>query len=52
MNAASGLLTATGQVQHEGRRMAAAEASVVDAKGRLCATATTTCLVFDMRRPA
>ncbi len=52
MNAASGLLTATGQVQHEGRRMVAADAGVTDAKGRLCATATTTCLVFDARAPA
>jgi uncharacterized protein (TIGR00369 family) len=52
MNAASGLLTATGQIQHEGRRVATAEASVTDASGRLCAAATTTCLVFDARGTA
>ena len=46
MNAASGLLHATGDIQHAGRRIAAAEGRVTDAKGRLCATATTTCLVF------
>jgi uncharacterized protein (TIGR00369 family) len=51
MTAASGVLTATGTVQHEGRQMATAEARIVDAKGRLCATATTTCLVFDVRGP-
>jgi uncharacterized protein (TIGR00369 family) len=46
MTAASGLLHATGQVQHAGRRIAAAEGRVVDAQDRLCATSTTTCLVF------
>ena len=49
MTAASGMLHATGDIQHAGRRIAAAEGRVVDAAGRLCATATTTCLVFDGR---
>ena len=45
---ASGELQAEGQIVHAGSRSAVAEARVVDAKGRLCATASTTCLVFDM----
>lgn len=44
----SGELSAEGNVVHGGRRSAVAEAKVVDAKGRLCATASTTCLVFDL----
>jgi uncharacterized protein (TIGR00369 family) len=51
MTAASGVITATGQIVHGGRRMATAEARAVDSAGRLCATATTTCLVFDLRLP-
>ena len=45
---ASGKLSAEGKIVHGGRRSAVAEARVVDAKGRLCATASTTCLVFDL----
>jgi uncharacterized protein (TIGR00369 family) len=45
---ASGELTAEGKIVHGGNRSAVAEARVVDAKGRLCATASTTCLVFDL----
>jgi uncharacterized protein (TIGR00369 family) len=44
----SGELSAEGRVVHGGRRSAVAEGTVVDAKGRLCATASTTCLVFDL----
>ncbi len=44
----SGELSAEGKVVHGGRRSAVAEAKVVDGKGRLCATASTTCLVFDL----
>ncbi len=44
----SGELSAEGKIVHGGRRSAVAEAKVVDAKGRLCATASTTCLVFDL----
>jgi uncharacterized protein (TIGR00369 family) len=45
---ASGELFAGGKIVHGGNRSAVAEARVVDAKGRLCATASTTCLVFDI----
>lgn len=45
---ASGELSAEGKIVHAGNRSAVAEARVVDAKGRLCATASTTCLVFDL----
>jgi uncharacterized protein (TIGR00369 family) len=44
----SGELSAEGKIVHGGRRSAVAEGKVVDAKGRLCATASTTCLVFDL----
>ncbi len=37
---------AEGSVIQSGRRVAVAEARLTDARGRLCATATTTCLVF------
>jgi len=43
----SGELSAEGTIVHIGRRSAVAEGKVLDAKGRLCATASTTCLVFD-----
>lgn len=45
---ASGVLTAVGQVVHAGGRQAVAEARLSDEAGRLCATASTTCLVFDL----
>jgi uncharacterized protein (TIGR00369 family) len=45
---ASGELSAEGNAIHVGRRSAVAEAKVLDAKGRLCAVASTTCLVFDL----
>ncbi|HJE25596.1 MAG TPA: PaaI family thioesterase [Methylorubrum populi] len=44
----SGLLTATGQVIHSGRQQAVAEGRLSDESGRLVATASTTCLVFDL----
>jgi uncharacterized protein (TIGR00369 family) len=47
----SGKLSAEGKVVHAGRRSAVAEAKVVDARGRLCATASTTCLIFDLPSP-
>lgn len=40
-------LVAEGHVVHGGRRSAVAEGKMVDARGRLIATASTTCLVFD-----
>jgi uncharacterized protein (TIGR00369 family) len=45
---ASGELTAEGKIVHGGNRSAVAEARVIDSRGRLCATASTTCLVFDL----
>ena len=44
----SGAVLAEGNVVHGGRRSAVAEGKITDAKGRLCATASTTCLVFDL----
>ncbi|AWN39204.1 aromatic compound degradation protein PaaI [Methylobacterium radiodurans] len=44
----SGLLTAVGQVIHAGRQQAVAEGRLSDEAGRLVATASTTCLVFDL----
>ncbi|ACL56552.1 PaaI family thioesterase [Methylobacterium nodulans] len=45
---ASGVVTAVGEVVHAGRQQAVAEGRVTDAEGRLCATASTTCLLFDL----
>ena len=47
MSAATGRIEAEGKVVQAGRRAAFAEGKVTDAKGRVYATATTTCLVFD-----
>lgn len=44
---ATGEVTAEGRVVHAGRQAAVAEGHVVDARGRVYATASTTCLVFD-----
>jgi uncharacterized protein (TIGR00369 family) len=44
----SGELSAEGKIVHGGRRSAVAEGTVLDGKARLCATASTTCLVFDL----
>jgi acyl-coenzyme A thioesterase PaaI-like protein len=41
-------LTAVGRVVHASQRTGVAEASVTDAHGALCATTSTTCLIFDM----
>lgn len=43
----SGTVRATGRVLSAGRRVAFAEATLHDGDGRLCATATSTLLVFD-----
>ncbi len=48
VTAGSGELSAEGKVLHAGRRSAVAEGKVFDSKGRLCATGSTTCLVFDL----
>lgn len=44
----SGTVRATGRVLSTGRRVAFAEAELRDGEGRLCATATSTLLVFDV----
>lgn len=44
----SGTVRATGRVISVGRRVGFAEASLHDATGQLCATATSTLLVFDV----
>jgi uncharacterized protein (TIGR00369 family) len=41
----TGRIVCTGEVLHAGRRMASAEARLVDAEGRLLAHATATCLI-------
>jgi uncharacterized protein (TIGR00369 family) len=43
---ATGPITATGTVLSIGKRAATAEARIVDQEGRLCAHATSTCLIF------
>ncbi len=45
---ASGTVRATGRTISVGRRVAFAEAQLHDGEGRLCATATSTLLVFDV----
>jgi uncharacterized protein (TIGR00369 family) len=47
LTTATGRIEAEGRAVQTGRRAAFAEGKVTDAKGRVYATATTTCLVFD-----
>jgi uncharacterized protein (TIGR00369 family) len=47
----SGTLTCTGTVTHLGKRTAPAEARLVDASGRLLASATSSCLILGGRPP-
>ena len=44
----SGPVKSEGRTLNVGRRAATAEARITDAKGRLLAHATTTCLVFEI----
>ncbi len=44
----TGMVRTEGRTLNVGRRAAAAEARITDAKGRLLAHATTTCLVFEL----
>jgi uncharacterized protein (TIGR00369 family) len=44
-------LRAMGVVLHCGKQLATAEARIVDSAGKLYAHATTTCLVFELKRP-
>jgi uncharacterized protein (TIGR00369 family) len=46
VTAATGLITAEGTVLQRGSRTALASASLLDAKGKLLAYATSTCLIF------
>jgi uncharacterized protein (TIGR00369 family) len=48
LNARSGKIRAIGRTISVGRRVAFAEATLHDEEGRLCATATSTLLVFDL----
>lgn len=47
----TGPVRAEGIVVHSGRQTAIAEARLVDAAGKLYATATTTCLIFELSAP-
>ena len=48
----SGPLRCEGKVVHAGGRIATSEARLTDAKGRLIAHGTETCLIFEARPPA
>src|SRR3981189_2776082 len=48
----SGVVRTEGRTLNVGRRAATAEARITDAKGRLLAHATTTCLVFEIPKEA
>ena len=48
MNKDTGKIRTEGKVLNAGRRVATAEARILDGKGRLVAHATTTCLVFEI----
>jgi uncharacterized protein (TIGR00369 family) len=48
MSKDSGTVRTEGRTLHVGRRTATAEARITDAKGRLLAHGTTTCLVFEI----
>jgi len=49
---ATGIVSAEGQVVHAGRQAAVAEGRLTDAAGKLYATASTTCLLFDLATAA
>ena len=48
MTIETGFVRAEGRAVHVGRRSAVAEGKVFDASGKLFATASTTCMVFDV----
>ena len=48
MTTDTGLIRTEGRTLNVGRRAATAEARITDAKGRLLAHATTTCLIFEL----
>lgn len=47
----TGVVRCEGRVIHAGGRIATSEAKLVDAKGRLVAHGTETCLIFEARKP-
>jgi uncharacterized protein (TIGR00369 family) len=52
LSAASGPVRAEGRLLSIGRRVAFAEATLTDASGRLCASATSTLMIFPIERPS
>ncbi len=52
MTTETGPVQARGEVIVSGRRIATAKGTLTDARGRLLATGTTTCLVFPLGEPA
>ena len=52
LNEGSGLVKAEGRILSIGRRAAFAEAKLTDAAGKLCASATSTLLIFDVNAAA
>ena len=48
MTTGTGRVTCEGRVVQRGRRTALADASLTDSQGRLLATATSTCLLFEL----
>ena len=50
MSETSGVIRTESRVLNAGRRVATAEARITDAKDRLLAHATTTCLVFEIAK--
>jgi uncharacterized protein (TIGR00369 family) len=48
----TGKIRTEGKVLNAGRRVATAEARILDGKGRMLAHATTTCLVFELAKGA
>src|SRR4030081_427126 len=52
MTGDSGTVRSEGRILNVGRRAATAEARMTDAKGRLLAHATTTCLIFEIPKNA
>ncbi len=52
MSAATGIVTARGEVISRGRRIATARGSLIDSRGKLIASGTTTCLIFPLSEGA
>ena len=48
---ATGRISAEGKVVHCGRQSAVAEGRIIDEQGKILATASTTCLVFEIPSP-